>query len=226
MDIIAFSKEVNRAASLLGSQIPDALNLRVLHEYSEKHLSDLQDGEIMNAFEYFTSGKLEYTTDFTGLISGLLLTNVIKSYRDYWDKYNRAQRDKDYYKPLVAIGETDLEKKNREALLWAFEEFKKDPTQTVHSWVYDACDKRGLVNFTKEEKYDMLAEAEQQEKAELSKQKQNSQSYIEKKSLSALLERLTPQDCKGRAKSIAITQYFRDLIMEGTELADVLKDAK
>lgn len=124
---------------------------------------------------------------------------------------------------------TDSEKEKIiiDGVFRAFEDFKKKgDCSDLGNVTYSYLDKKGLISFTKDRKWDFYREAKKKKRRELEMKMEISVNRHELESVSSILEQLdlnkVNDDVLTEAKQVALCQYFSDLIETGTELKDLL----
>lgn len=190
--------------------------LRTNSKFKELTLS-----EVKRAFKTGIRGE-------SGPFFGMCAKTYHQFLKHYYEKPERVESMKQYLELMNQENKVELTaeeklKKNKEACVWCFEEYKK--TKQIpngHYKFYQTLLDLGLIKWTKEEKKAISTPIKTQYEKELETSKKRG--HISTSQLAELLITLDSNPTLiSRVRKVALAKYFDNLIKEGIELKTIIK---
>lgn len=190
--------------------------LRTNSKFKELTLS-----EVRSAFKNGIRGD-------SGPFFGMCAKTYHQFLKHYYEKPERVESMKQYLELMNQENKVELTaeeklKKNKEACVWCFEEYKKTGNiPNGHYKFYQTLLDLGLIKWTKEEKKAISTPIKTQYEKELETSKKRG--HISTSQLAELLITLDSNPTLiSRVRKVALAKYFDKLIKEGIELKTIIK---
>ena len=213
-------------------EVPDREDMKMILFFMKKEFGDLTLDEVVNAFNLGVARKLDIDPNHYQNFSPLYVGGILNAYKEYKKSHvgeylekSRAHEEKilsERNKPT----EEELNQSRLDSLLSIWDDFKNGEEEEV-SWqayvYYDILVDANLVDFSSEEKKEILLQAKKLCKQDAHRDVKNE--FTRKRILDEINKHTakTPNDrVINRCKLLATQQLFENLIREGLDLRDKL----
>jgi len=215
-------------------EAPDDEQMFMLVVFVKDNFTKMSLAEITNAFNLAIAGTLNINVEHYNSFSPIYISKIFNAYLEHkkevmykMHKLEEEEAQKEREKPLT---EEELEQKNKENAIMVFKQYQAEKTVPDYGYViYDYLIGKKLINFNKEEKTEILAEAKRRAIEDGERHlKSNVTAEIKHKIRESIMN-INQHDSKRSeivikyCKNIGLKKYFDSLMTDPVKQTEAMK---
>jgi len=215
-------------------EAPDDEQMFMLVVFVKDNFTKMSLAEITNAFNLAIAGVLNINVEHYNSFSPIYISKIFNAYLEHkkevmykMHKLEEEEAQKEKEKPLT---EEELEQKNKENAIMVFKQYQAEKTVPDYGYViYDYLIGKKLINFNKEEKTEILAEAKRRAIEDGERHlKSNITAEIKHKIRESIMN-INQHDSKKSeivikyCKNIGLKKYFDSLMTDPVKQTEAMK---
>jgi len=215
-------------------EAPDDEQMFMLVVFVKDNFTKMSLAEITNAFNLAIAGVLSVNVEHYNSFSPIYISKIFNAYLEHkkevmykMHKLEEEEAQKEREKPLT---EEELEQKNKENAIMVFKQYQAEKTVPDYGYViYDYLIGKKLINFNKEEKTEILAEAKRRAIEDGERHlKSNVTAEIKHKIRESIMN-INQHDSKRSeivikyCKNIGLKKYFDSLMTDPVKQTEAMK---
>ena len=215
-------------------EAPDDEQMFMLVVFVKDNFTKMSLAEITNAFNLAIAGVLNINVEHYNSFSPIYISKIFNAYLEHkkevmykMHKLEEEEAQKEREKPLT---EEELEQKNKENAIMVFKQYQAEKTVPDYGYViYDYLIGKKLINFNKEEKTEILAEAKRRAIEDGERHlKSNVTAEIKHKIRESIMN-INQHDSKRSeivikyCKNIGLKKYFDSLMTDPVKQTEAMK---
>ena len=215
-------------------EAPDDEQMFMLVVFVKDNFTKMSLAEITNAFNLAIAGVLNINVEHYNSFSPIYISKIFNAYLEHkkevmykMHKLEEEEAQKERDKPLT---EEELEQKNKDNAIMVFKQYQAEKTVPDYGYViYDYLIGKKLINFNKEEKTEILAEAKRRAIEDGERHlKSNVTAEIKHKIRESIMN-INQHDSKRSeivikyCKNIGLKRYFDSLMTDPVKQSEAMK---